>query len=153
MRDEAKGKVNKYEYYRKKVTCINDILCKNTHPLYNGLIFDDLKKLYIIINLINTQYDELSQRGFSSHTFYDFFQVIQKYDYKETTGAERMNLFLGILNGTMKFYPKYEVTGYQIVPKKFNKTLIKKDHSRYAKEYMLESKTDPITIHDISRTM
>jgi hypothetical protein len=98
---------NNSNYYINRIRCIREMLCKN-----NGeRLFSEYKNLYKIINLVNSNYDELIKRGFPIKTYNNFIDVLStnQADEVSKTDEEKMALFKGILNGTMKFYPQYEL--------------------------------------------
>jgi hypothetical protein len=133
---EAINNINRDNYYLNKINCINKLLFKNNHIR----LFNEYKNLYKVISLVNSNYDELVKRGFSIKTCNDIIDCL--YDnHDENTDAERIELFKGILNGTMKFHPKYEqkAIGYQIVPSDYNDQLIEHSDSIYSRGYQLDS--------------
>ncbi len=151
-------KENKMSSITEKISCISEILCKNAvglrydsgervekgENINDGKIFAKYENLYLVINTINTRYEELKERGFSSNVFYDFWESFRYNRCKgvEKTETEKISLFMGLLDGTMKFQPQYEykAVAFQVVPADFNETLVNNTLSKYSEGYGLKPK-------------
>lgn len=130
---------DKKDYYYYKVSCLSEFLCKNMIDMHystpnteeaktnpkSGMILKDYKHILLATHIINEQYDELTKRGFSLHSVIYPFRDSFEHDRmlgKEKSEDEKFRLFMGLLDGTMKFYPQlgYKVAPQQVVPVDFN---------------------------------
>lgn len=71
-----------------------------------GKIFNDYRSLYLIINLINSSYDELLSKGFSTETILiPFVQVIHAKDLfgEVLIEEQKLQMFLDLINGIRSF--------------------------------------------------
>lgn len=126
-----------------KIQFINEILKYNKVGTITTLqdnasrkrIFERYSELYSVINLINENFYNLNNKGVSLNSFwYPFVKVCQDQAYvKPLSEEEKLNLFLGLINGNMKFHPVYEThaTGYAIKPLDFNERLHKTSTSDF----------------------
>lgn len=140
--------------YSSKIELLADIFWKNMGSrvtLYegveiendrDGMVFERYEDLLRIVHIVNSNYEDLVERRFTPKTLYDFKDyVLQSRRLKRPLSEdEKVEKFLGILNGTMKFHPLYEyqAVGYEIVPTDFSDTLVDYQYSRYQNGYSLE---------------
>lgn len=134
-------------YYYDKTSLIRNVFCKNMikqQILYfnisNGKIFESYKDLYLVINLVNVYYDELLARGFGLNSVLNpFWNFVKANSMSE---KEKMETFLGLVNGTLKFQPVYETKaiGYEVKPIAFDEKIIIETKTSYD-----EAKTLPQT--------
>lgn len=119
----------------KKIITISEIFCKNMVDMkrkfgsgHEGQIFERYKDLYLVTSLVNNHYDELVAKGFSLDSiWYPFWDVVKEARFRDTplTEDEKLQSFIGLINGTMKFQPVYKATEYVIRPRDFDKMLFK----------------------------
>lgn len=103
---------------------------KTNENVHDFQIIGSFKNLYIIVNLINRNYESLVARGFSlQDTWYPFADVdrARKSAGTPLTENEKLNMFIAVLNGQLKFTPVYvvEASGYDVVPIDFNEKIYK----------------------------
>ncbi|MFI3307557.1 MAG: hypothetical protein R3Y21_03215 [Mycoplasmatota bacterium] len=121
----------------KKISFISEIFCKNSVGLpsikneaSHDLIFENYENLYDIISLINENFDMLDAKGVSLNSFwYPFWNFCKSEVYQDRTLSEedKKKMFIGLLNGTMKFQP-VEVRrfdGYSIQPIDFKGPIVR----------------------------
>lgn len=141
------------DYYTKKIDIISNILKENMidfkyktdhskEDFYHGKVFKNYRDLYLLINLININYDDLCKRGLNINIFHDFKETLthQNNIFGQQTEDDKLELFLMLMYGTAKFSPVYErkAIGYCIVPaNRTSVTLINTD-TPYDKEISLE---------------
>lgn len=109
----------KDNYIAKKVDIFKEIFQKN-RVVYRHLL--DYKNLYLIINIINNNYDELLKRGFNIATCRAFLEVVSN-NKKDTDAIE---LFMDLINGIIKLQPVYELKaiGYAVKPSSYNRLIV-----------------------------
>lgn len=105
----------------KMMNCVCEIIEENMkhitnskrdiHNYRNEMLFKRYEDLWRVIDRIIYQWDELCEKGFSIEVFYNF---VRSYKYEKKHGIlwsdnETINKFMGILNGTLKFVPAYEM--------------------------------------------
>jgi hypothetical protein len=155
---------DKRDYYYDKVSCLSEFLCKNMVNMHygepieedekadpkSGMILKDYKHLLLATHIINEQYGELTKRGFSLHNIIYPFRESFEYDRmlgKEKSEEEKFRLFMGLLDGTMKFHPQFEykAVAQQVVPVDFNEALVNHPESDLEKEFSLEKAQEQIS--------
>lgn len=107
-----------------KISYITEILYRNQVGMHDskedhkhwrdGMIFQSYESLWKVIHRVNTEWEELRKRRFSIELFYDFCTVCQ-YDRsrgKEMDEEEKINNFMSVLDGKMKFILVY-LRGYR----------------------------------------
>ncbi len=139
------------EEFRRKVICISEIVRKNMtgmhdteedHGAYrDGMIFQSYENLWKIIHRVNTEWEELTSRGFSLNVFNDYWETFQ-YDREtgqEKTEEEKFDTFMKLLDGKMKFVPVYEHTPicFKVVDNDFEEVIVTKKETKYSKPYRL----------------
>ena len=137
--DETLKKKDQDENIADKISCISEIANKNKTGMHDspmsheywkdGMIFQNYENLWKIIHRVNTEWDELCSRGFSVKIFYQFWEAF-KYDKasskeragKEMSEQEKIEFFMELLDGKMKFVPvyqhEYRFLGFKVVDKK-----------------------------------
>lgn len=154
----------KGDYYSYKVSCLSEFLCKNMvnmryakpiedyekNDIKNGMILKNYKHLLLATHVINEQYDELTKRGFSLHSVIYPFKDSFEYDRSqgmEKSEDEKFRLFMGILDGTMKFHPQYEykAVAQQVVPIDFKETLVNYLETQLENEFSLKKSQEQIS--------
>lgn len=138
---------DKGAYYESKIGLISEIFCKNTigmkfsetdeNDIHKDKVFKRYRDLYFVIDLVNEHYDELLKRGFGLNSvWYPFWETVGRSSLSED---EKMQMFLGLINGTMKFQPVYEfkAVGYAITPRDYDETIIKNISTGYDTEKLL----------------
>lgn len=132
-----------------RIDCLYEILAKNhalahnvCKPIHDGKLFSSYKNLYEVIHIVNRKWLVLTSSGFSKSVFTDFYDsfVYDRKHNQEKSEEEKMKLFNGILDGSMKFAPIYEQTAvaYQIIDVKTSKFTATTIPSKYAKSYSLK---------------
>lgn len=128
--------------FDRKISCISEIICKNMVGIHelkdnyrDGMIFQSYEDLWKIIHRVNTEWDELCNRGFSLKVFYNYWDSF-KYDRKmecEKTEEEKLKNFMGILDGKMKFVPLYSPVSITVVANDFKGEFVqrKKNFTSY----------------------
>lgn len=102
-----------------KIDVIAEIICKNTvNTVSNGgnvrgrtgMMFENYENLWKVIHRINNEWDDLRARGFNLQVFYDFYESLSymRWIDAEQSDEEKLNSFMGILDGTKKFVLVYE---------------------------------------------
>ena len=121
-----------------KISCISEIIYKNQvgiseedHENWrDGMIFQDYESLWKVIYRINREWDELRSRGFSLEVFNDFYTA---FNYDRSRGEEmsedgKINTFMALLDGEMKFVPVYRKTysmiGLKVVDRKAGNKIV-----------------------------
>lgn len=145
--------------FRNKIDCIDEIICKNMvgmhdseekHDNYrDGMIFQNYEDLWKVIHRINTEWDQLCNRGFSLRVFYDYWESF-KYDrlyYSEKAEEEKLGTFMALLDGKMKFVPVYEhrPVSFKVVDNDFEGEIINTFENRYSKPYRLRQESEEVT--------
>lgn len=141
---KSKFPKNEGSYYGKKLALISEIFCKNTvsmernneENIHYGKIFERYKDLYLIISLVNNNYDELLEKGVELSTlWYPFFDVVQnrRNEGKPLSEDEKMKYFIALINGSMKFHPVYEhkAVGYTIVQSDYSRVIVNTKSTEY----------------------
>ena len=123
------------EYIQNKISCMSEIVCKNMcdrqdikkdHENWrNGMIFQNYENLWKVIHRVNTEWDELCDRDFSTRVFYDFWDAFKtdRRRGEEMSEEEKFKTFMAVLDGKKKFIPtyihEYTLLGYKIVDNDF----------------------------------
>jgi len=123
--------------FESKITCISEIICKNMvymHELKenyrDGMIFQSYENLWKVIHRVNTEWNELCDRGFSLKVFYDYRDSF-RYDRMmecEKTEEEKFKSFMGILDGKMKFVPLYRPVCLTVVDNNFKEEFVQEEN-------------------------
>jgi len=151
--------VHKHEQFNQdfsnKLQTLNEIACKNMVNMkrrdcendaakvnINGKIFRTYENLYKVLHRINIEWYELIARGFSRNIWYayrDSFEYNLRIIGTEKSEKEKLNDFMGILDGTIKLVPQYELVAvsYQAVPTTCSKKLIRNVSTHYNVEQFL----------------
>mgnify|MGYP007069948608 CR=1 FL=1 len=110
-----------------KIACIGEIIRKNMTGMHDeakskdykdGMIFQNLENLLKLVHRLNTEWDDLCNRGFSLNVINDFIQAVE-YDRKrghELDEEEKYDIFNNILDGNMKFVPVFRLVPECYVP-------------------------------------
>lgn len=140
-----------------KINCISEIVYANmfgnrfqnhfqdviaNDNIHDGKIFQNYENLLKVITYITKNFKSLTKRGFTLNVFRNFENSF-RYDRRhkcEKTEEEKFNMFMGILNGSMKFKPIYEVrtVAYAVVPVDFNDNIVKYSNMGLLNEYALK---------------
>lgn len=136
-----------------KINCINEIVYANMignhfpniiadDNIHDGKIFQNYENLLKVISYITENFESLTKRGFTLNVFYNFENSF-RYDRRhkcEKTEEEKFNMFMGILDGSMKFKPIYEVrtVAYAVVPIDFDDNIVKYSNVGLLNEYALK---------------
>jgi len=151
--------VHKHEQFNqdfnRKLQCLNEIACKNMVNMKrrdcendaakvntNGKIFRTYENLYKVFHRINIEWDELIARGFSRNIWFayrDSFEYNLRIIGIEKSEEEKLNDFMGILDGTVKLIPQYEIkaVSYQAVSTASTEKLIRTVSTKYDMEQFL----------------
>lgn len=140
-----------------KINCINEIVYANMignhfpniiadDNIHDGKIFQNYENLLKVISYIVKNFKSLTKRGFTLDVFYNFENSF-RYDRRhkcEKTEEEKFNMFMGILDGSMKFKPIYEVrtVAYAVVPIDFNDNIVKYSSMGNLNEYALKKEDE-----------
>lgn len=145
--------------FSSKISCLDEILCKNMvgmhdseeeHENYrDGMIFQNYEDLWKVIHRVNTEWEQLCNRGFSLRVFYDYWE---SFKYERSAGLrkteeEKLETFMALLDGKMKFVPIYEhrPVGYKIVDNNFEGKIVNTLENRYSKPYRLRQENEELT--------
>ena len=149
---------------KDKITCISEILCKNSVDMHDdsedqvecpgddyrdGMIFQRYEDLWKVVNRISTEWSELRNRGFDACVIFDYWSSV-RYDREnkqEKTEDEKVNNFMSLLDGTMKFVPVYEekAVAYGVVANDFEGKIVNKVENFCYKTHRLRQKGEEIT--------
>lgn len=132
-----------------RIDCLYEILYKNhilshnvINPIHDGKLFQSYENLYKVIRTINRRWNKLVASGFSISVFDDFYDcfVYERKQGIEKTEEKKLELFMGILDGSMRFSPVYEqqAVAYHVVPVGTSKYACFTIPSNYSKGYSLK---------------
>ena len=116
--------IEEKQYLTEKIIFISEFFCKNQ---VQSKKFESCKSLYLIFDLINNYWDDLKEKGVNLHSLlYPFCDFIQNQVYNGTplSEEEKLKIFIGLINGTLKFQPVYKIYGYTVKPSDFNEDII-----------------------------
>lgn len=142
-------KFEQYEYkedFVDKIKCLDEILYNNmlkidnqTENYRNGMIFQNYEDLWRIIRKINTEWNNLCNRGFSIKVFYDYWGVLKDDKSKSISEEKKVEYFMNILDGKLKFIPIYKTDfiGFTLVKRECKKEEIIKTNKKY-KSYSMQ---------------
>lgn len=130
-------KNHKWQSQFDKINFLHQIFSNNS--IFNG--YEDLGNLF---EYLNDNWDDLVKRGLSKKVITDFksFLDYNSKNHNVITKNEKINLLFGILNGSMKFQPQYEMkaVGYQIIPVDSDESFISNIGTEFSKGYSLKPK-------------
>lgn len=149
-----------------KTQCISEILCKNMVGMYDteedhhnwrdGMIFQNYEDLWKIIHRINTEWEELCDRGFSLFVFYDYWHSFQ-YDREngvEMSEEKKFETFMALLDGKMKFIPvyrhEYKFVEFKVVANDEEDEIVIISENKDKKAHRLRQKGEKVTQSEVT---
>ena len=116
-----------------------------TYDGKNLTLFSDIEDIREIMKRIHLQWSLLKDAGLSKKVIEDFygsFRYQVKY-LKQNRNEENFKMFIGILEGTMKFEPVYQIqaVNFKVVPSDSEKDIfssIRNVETKYDKGYKLK---------------
>ncbi len=142
-------------YLIEKIMCIDRIAYNNHANIYSSrrqneswresMVFKNYENLWKMIHRVNTKWDELCSRGFSIRVVNDFYNSLNK----EMSEEEKINTFMLLLDGKMKFIPvyrhEYTPLGFKIVDNDFDDEIIYASDTKYNKSYRMKQVEEETT--------
>ena len=140
--------------FSSKINCIDEIIRKNMVGMNDsevandnyrdGMIFQNYEDLWKVIHRVNTEWEQLCNRGFSLTVFHDYCESIT---YEIKTEEEKLENFMALLDGKMKFVPVYEYkpVRFKLVDNDFEGKIVNIIENRYSNSYRLRQEGEEIT--------
>lgn len=134
-----------------KIDCISGIIWRNMADMHDsrekhenyrdGMIFQNYEDLWKVIHRVNTEWNELCNRGFSLRVFDDYWEALR---YERGIGQqkreeEKLATLMEILDGKKKFVPIYEHKAicFKVVDNDFEGEIVNTLENEYSRPYRM----------------